>query len=71
MTQPRPDFFELHNGDKAVLPFSNAEYEARLNRLRELMSSKGVDAMLLTSMQMLPTTRGFFIALSVVLMLAW
>ena len=26
----RPDFFELHNGDKANLPFSDAEYEIRL-----------------------------------------
>ena len=59
MTQPRPDFFELHNGDKAVLPFSNAEYEARLNRLRELMSSKGVDAMLLTSMHNVAYYSGF------------
>ena len=46
----RPDFFELQNGSKAKLPFSNTEYENRLAGLRQLMVSSGVDAMLLTSM---------------------
>jgi hypothetical protein len=26
----RPEFFELQNGNKANLPFSDAEYESRL-----------------------------------------
>ena len=52
-------FFQLKNGDKARLPFSDVEYETRLGRLRQLMESAGVDAMLLTSMHNIAYYSGF------------
>jgi len=55
----RPDFFELQNGSKASLPFSAAEYESRLGKLRALMVDSGVDAMLLTSMHNIAYYSGF------------
>lgn len=55
----RPDFFELHNGSKAKLPFSNAEYENRLRHLRTLMSHSGVEATVLTSMHNIAYYSGF------------
>ncbi len=55
----RPDFFELHNGDKAALPFSVNEYEARLAALRGLMAKHDVEAMLLTSMHNIAYYSGF------------
>ena len=45
----RPEFFELHNGSKGPLPFSAAEYKRRLAALRQLMSDRGLRAVLLTS----------------------
>ena len=35
----RPDFFELKNGKKVKLPFSNDEYNRRVNKLRNVMSN--------------------------------
>ena len=55
----RPEFFELQNGSKANLPFSDAEYETRLGNLRQLMESAGVEAMLLTSMHNIAYYSGF------------
>ncbi len=55
----RPEFFELHNGDKAKLPFSDHEYETRLAKLRALMEASGVEAMLLTSMHNIAYYSGF------------
>jgi creatinase len=55
----RPEFFELQNGSKATLPFSDAEYESRLGKLRALMSGREVDAMLLTSMHNIAYYSGF------------
>ena len=55
----RPEFFELQNGDMANLPFSDAEYENRLGKLRALMQSNNVDAMLLTSMHNIAYYSGF------------
>jgi creatinase len=55
----RPDFFELQNGSKAKLPFSDTEYQNRLSGLRQLMASSGVDAMLLTSMHNIAYYSGF------------
>jgi creatinase len=55
----RPEFFQLQNGSKANLPFSDAEYEARLGKLRSLMSRAGVDAVLLTSMHNIAYYSGF------------
>ena len=55
----RPEFFELQNGSKAKLPFSDAEYENRLGNLRNLMESSGVEAMILTSMHNIAYYSGF------------
>jgi len=55
----RPEYFQLQNGNKAKLPFSNTEYETRLGKLRTLMSDAGVDAMLLTSMHNIAYYSGF------------
>jgi creatinase len=55
----RPEYFQLQNGNKAKLPFSNTEYETRLAKLRTLMSDAGVDAMLLTSMHNIAYYSGF------------
>jgi len=55
----RPEFFQLENGAKAKLPFSDAEYENRLLGLRKLMASVGVDAMLLSSMHNIAYYSGF------------
>jgi creatinase len=55
----RPEFFELHNGARATLAFSDSEYESRLGKLRALMSDSGVDAMLLTSMHNIAYYSGF------------
>jgi creatinase len=55
----RPEFFELQNGSKANLPFSDNEYETRLGKLRALMADSSVDAMLLTSMHNIAYYSGF------------
>jgi creatinase len=55
----RPEHFQLQNGSKANLPFSDAEYENRLNNLRGLMENSGVDVMLLTSMHNIAYYSGF------------
>ncbi|MEM7561860.1 MAG: aminopeptidase P family protein [Pseudomonadota bacterium] len=55
----RPEFFQLANGEKAPLPFSDAEYENRLANLRGLMSDAGVEAVLLTSMHNIAYYSGF------------
>ena len=39
----------LHNGTKAPLTFSDAEFERRLGGLRQIMAEKGLDAVVLTS----------------------
>ena len=36
----RPDFFTLKNGEKAKLPFSNKEYDQRVNKLRLIMEKQ-------------------------------
>jgi creatinase len=40
---------ELHNGTKVPLTFSDAEFERRLSGLRQIMTTKGLDAVVLTS----------------------
>ena len=51
MTQTqRPDFHRFHNGSKVALPFSDAEYEARLTGLRSIMDDAGVTVAIFTSM---------------------
>ena len=54
----RPDFYRFHQGDK-MLPFADAEYEARLAGLRAIMADKGLDAVVLTSMHNVAYYSGF------------
>ncbi|MEM7068143.1 MAG: aminopeptidase P family protein [Pseudomonadota bacterium] len=55
----RPDFFTLHNGEKAKLPFSDGEYEARLTKLRHAMQAEKLDAVVFTSMHNIAYYSGF------------
>ncbi|MCI2399027.1 aminopeptidase P family protein [Aliiroseovarius subalbicans] len=55
----RPQFFVCENGEKAVLPFSDAEYERRLAELRALMAVRGVEAAVFTSMHNVAYYSGF------------
>ncbi len=55
----RPDFFQLKNGEKVKLPFSQKEYDSRLYKLRELMSEKDLDVVILTSMHNIAYYSGF------------
>jgi len=41
----------IHNGEKTVPTFSNEDMEERLSKLRKLMSDRGLDAVLFTSIQ--------------------
>lgn len=54
----RPEFYRFHQGDR-VLPFADAEYEARLAGLRAAMAAAGVDACVLTSMHAIAYYSGF------------
>ena len=47
----RPEQYRFHNGSKAVLPFGAEEYEDRVAGLRDIMEMHGLDAVVLTSMQ--------------------
>ena len=55
----RPDFFTLKNGEKAKLPFSNEEYNQRLNKLRSIMNKDNLDMTILTSMHNIAYYSGF------------
>ena len=55
----RSNFFQLKNGNKATLPFSNQEYENRLIGLRKIISENNLDAVILTSMQNVAYYSGF------------
>ena len=55
----RPQTMRLYNGEKAALPFSSAEYEARLAGLRQIMNDNGLDAVILTSMHNVAYYTGF------------
>ena len=55
----RPDFFELKNGDKVKLPFSNEEYKQRINKLRNVMDRNNLDMIILTSMHNIAYYTGF------------
>lgn len=54
----RPDFYRFHQGQE-VLPFAEAEYEARLAGLRAIMVERGVDAVVLTSIHNVAYYSGF------------
>jgi len=55
----RPDFFELKNGSKVKLPFSDKEYKNRINKIRTLMSKNNLDMIILTSMHNIAYYTGF------------
>ncbi len=59
MQTTRQDFYQFHNGEKAVLPFGAEEYEARLAGLRRIMADAEVDAVVLTSMHNIAYYSGF------------
>ena len=39
----RPDFFELKNGEKVKLPFTDKEYNDRASKLRSVMDKNNID----------------------------
>ena len=55
----RPDFFELKNGDKVKLPFSDKEYQNRVTSLRKAMDENKMDMAILTSMHNVAYYTGF------------
>ena len=55
----RPDFFNLKNGEKAKLPFTDREYQRRLANLRTVMSKNNLDMIILTSMHNIAYYTGF------------
>ena len=55
----RPDFFTLNNGEKTKLPFSNEEYNQRLNKVRTIMDKDNLDMIILTSMHNIAYYSGF------------
>ena len=55
----RPDFFELKNGKRAKLPFSDKEYTERINKLRSVMDKNNLDMIILTSMHNIAYYTGF------------
>lgn len=55
----RPDRFTCHNGEKAPLPFSEAEYQRRLSELRRIMAAQDLPVVLLTSMHNIAYYSGF------------
>jgi len=55
----RSGFFQFTNGFKAPLPFSNREYENRLEGLRKVITENNLDAVILTSMQNIAYYSGF------------
>ena len=55
----RPDFFELKNGSKVKLPFTDTEYQNRLEKIRTVMSNNNIDMTVLTSMHNIAYYTGF------------
>ena len=55
----RPEYFPLHNGEKAPMIFSRAEYDRRLTGLRAIMAEQGIEATVLTSMHSVAYYSGF------------
>ena len=55
----RPDFFELNNGSKVKLPFTDREYQNRLEKIRTVMSNENIDMIILTSMHNIAYYTGF------------
>ncbi len=59
MTNTRDDFYRFHDGQKAPLPFSGDEYDARLAGLRAIMAEAGVEVAVLSSMHAIAYYSGF------------
>ena len=59
MAETRPDYFMLENGEKATLPFGPEEYAARLAKLRGVMATRDIPAVLFTSMHNIAYYSGF------------
>jgi len=55
----RPEFYRYQNGEKAPLPFSGAEYDARLAGLRKTLAELGIEVAVLTSMHNIAYYSGF------------
>ena len=55
----RPQSFICHNGEKAPLPFSEAEYERRIATLRDIMAATDAPVVALTSMHDIAYYSGF------------
>ena len=55
----RPDFFELKNGNKVKLPFTDKEYQNRLSKFRKVMLNQDIDMTILTSMHNIAYYTGF------------
>ena len=55
----RPDFFELKNGQKVKLPFTDKEYQNRLLKLRKILADQNMDMAILTSMHNIAYYTGF------------
>ena len=55
----RPDFFKLNNGKKVKLPFTDKEYNQRLNKLRKVMEEEKLNMIILTSMHNIAYYTGF------------
>ena len=52
-------FFDGSNGERAILPFEQSEYETRISGLRKIMKDQSLDAVLLTSMHNIAYYSGF------------
>jgi creatinase len=59
MATQRPDFYRIHSGEKAALPFAVEEYEERLAGLRDILEMHSLDAAVLTSMHNIAYYSGF------------
>ena len=55
----RPEMYRFHNGEKAPLQFTEAEYANRVAGLRRIMVDKGVTAAVFTSMHNISYYSGF------------
>jgi creatinase len=55
----RPDVWRFRNGDKPSLPFSHDEYARRLGRLRAMMRTRDISAVVFTSMHNVAYYSGF------------
>ena len=55
----RPDYFSIENGQKVKLPFTDNEYQKRIDKIRNVMSDNNIDMTILTSMHNITYYTGF------------